>query len=295
MDLWFPVFDSFFTSTISEEDEGTRLVFLGLMSMANKGRRDGKVKATIEAISRYVNLKPLGKFTPLERTRRAMEVLQSPDPNSTTEAEDGRRVIAEGRNVWRIVNYEFYAAKLRSDFRRAQSAAYMKEKRRAEKLANVSNVSVKKRLDKNREELKEGAKPPLPQAELAALALAIKTIRGEKRKPTKAEIQVWKRLRKQYSIHDIINCIRWAVHDDFWGTNVKGFAPLGRAKVSGDAIKFEKVWEAYQRSPAVAEEQHARAVEEHVEQRKRKPVISEEQRQRNIEAMRQKMKEKPIR
>ena len=144
----------------------------------------------------------------------------------------------------------------------------------------------------------QGSEPlpasPLPQVELAALSLCIEIIQGKKRKPTKAEITAWKRIRKGWSIEQIHDCIRWAVKDDFWAQNVKGFAPLGRAKVSGDAIKFEKVWGAYQRSPALEAQHHTEAVKEHTAERKRKPVVDDEQRKRNIDAMQQKMKDKPI-
>lgn len=92
------LFRKFFTSSIRRESADTRIVFLGMMAMANE---EGIVEATPDAVSSFVNIGHHEMMT-------AMTRLQEPDPDSTSPAEEGRRIIPAGRNRWKIVTFEHY-------------------------------------------------------------------------------------------------------------------------------------------------------------------------------------------
>ncbi len=87
------------------------------------------------------------------------------------------------------------------------------------------------------------APPALSDSDLAVLQNCIKTINPEAdgAAPIKQEIEAYRYLAKRYSPETILAVVRWGCADDFWSANIRGFTPLTRAKIAGDAIKFEKV------------------------------------------------------
>ena len=85
-------------SSINEEELHVRWLWVVLLTRANE---DGNVFGTINSLARAANI-------PLEQAQDAMDVLTSPDHNSTSEAEEGRRVIPLDGNQWFIVNHEYY-------------------------------------------------------------------------------------------------------------------------------------------------------------------------------------------
>jgi hypothetical protein len=99
-------------SSIMCESIHVRLVWLLLLAIAD---RDGYVEGAPSALARMFNVTP-------EQLADAFRVLTSPDPESRSEAEDGRRLIQEGNHRWRVVNYLYY--------RRLQSEEQRREKTR---------------------------------------------------------------------------------------------------------------------------------------------------------------------
>lgn len=96
---------NFITGTMYVERSSTKLLFLGLILDCT----DGVVTGTREHFSRAYNLD-------LDEVNLGFERLMAPDPESTSPAEDGRRIVpVEGvRNTFRIVNFHKYQPALSS-------------------------------------------------------------------------------------------------------------------------------------------------------------------------------------
>lgn len=110
------------TSTVWEADPVVRVVWLSLLLECD---RYGNFRGTREALARRANVT-------LEEFNRALEFLMSPDPNSTSPAEGGRRVISTGNNLWSAVNYQQYRER-RDDDEEREKARNWKRAQRARK------------------------------------------------------------------------------------------------------------------------------------------------------------------
>jgi hypothetical protein len=108
------------TGTIAAEDDGTRLFFhlLGFLTEANEGVFEGTPEWLAGTLSMDV-----------EVVRHALEVLQQPDPLSTSDAENGRRIVSLGPNRWKVVNHQHYQELARIHARRAYDRRYKREAR----------------------------------------------------------------------------------------------------------------------------------------------------------------------
>jgi hypothetical protein len=97
--MYVKLFTTILTSSVWATDPATRLVWITLLAMADK---DGDVRGSVTGIARMANV-------PVEDTRRALELLAAPDPESQTPDEEGRRIIVQ-QGGWHIVNYAKYRA-----------------------------------------------------------------------------------------------------------------------------------------------------------------------------------------
>jgi len=86
---------------------------------------------------------------PVERIQAAIDFLLSPDPNSRSSEEEGRRIVHEGAFSYRVVNHERYRAARSEEARRAQNRDAKRRQRERSKSADsqhasasVSNVST---------------------------------------------------------------------------------------------------------------------------------------------------------
>lgn len=124
-----------------DEAPYTRLVFMAMLILSDK---TGLVEGTPSFIASYSNIS-------LADVNEALSRLMSPDANSTTPDMDGVRVVKEGNNRWRIVNFTKYYAMDRHKERTEYMRDLMREKRSGSKdesddedvshlLAGVSNV-----------------------------------------------------------------------------------------------------------------------------------------------------------
>ena len=128
------VFAQIFDSSIAS-DHIVRHVFMDLIVLADK---DGVVDMTADAISRRTNV-------PLEVVNHAIETLCSPDPQSRSDTEDGKRIVLiDSRRGWgwQIVNYQHYRNIASEDERRA----YFRDKKR-EYRAKRSNAQDNSKTD----------------------------------------------------------------------------------------------------------------------------------------------------
>jgi hypothetical protein len=97
-------------------------VFTNLLAFCD---RDGFVDKHPRAIAEEVGLT-------VEQVRVALDNLESPDPESRTPDEDGRRIVRTDEHRtwgWRIVNYEKYRAIRNEEDRRAQNKAAQARRR----------------------------------------------------------------------------------------------------------------------------------------------------------------------
>jgi hypothetical protein len=124
------VFNEIFSSSVWEEEPHVRLVWIYLIVNRDK---DGAVFGTNAALARRVNL-------PVEQVEDALRVLSSPDPNSSSEAEEGRRILPAGNNQWVVVNHEHYTKVENLAKRRAQTRERVR-KHRESKDCNATSVT----------------------------------------------------------------------------------------------------------------------------------------------------------
>lgn len=137
------IHDSILQSSVFREDLNTRIVWLALLVMCDK---NGNVYGVHEALAARANV-------PIEDFEAALELLMSPDPNSTSQDEEGRRVVDAGPNVLHVVTYGHYRG-LRDPDEVREGARIRKQKQRAREKAedvhvhHTSHKNVTKSHDK---------------------------------------------------------------------------------------------------------------------------------------------------
>lgn len=126
------LFSSLITSSVWGEDVETKVVWITLLALADQ---HGEVQAAVPGVARLAGIE-------LEATRRALGVLEAPDPDSRTPDEEGRRIIPiEGG--WRLVNHAKYRALASKEQRREQDRIRKAETRARERVsASVRNLSA---------------------------------------------------------------------------------------------------------------------------------------------------------
>lgn len=129
-----------------EESINVRYVFMMMLAIADP---EGVVIGTDVAISRRLNI-PIGEFV------RCIEELGSPDPNSNSQENEGRRIItSDGERGYLIVNYRTYRGLRDEDERREYMRDYMRNRRKAERGEGVATVNSRKQ--RKSQLAKEGA------------------------------------------------------------------------------------------------------------------------------------------
>lgn len=132
--LYARVFVTILDSSIAE-DFTTRHIFEDFFKLVN--HKTGVVDMTRQAISRRLNI-------PMETLTKAIEVLESPDPNSRDMEFDGRRLerLDEHRDWgWRILNWQKY------EEIRSRADNYVRVARHREKEAAESGKFKKPELE----------------------------------------------------------------------------------------------------------------------------------------------------
>lgn len=147
------LFSTLVTSTIWQEDDKSRLVWVTMLAIVDKF---GVVQASVPGLANIANV-------PMEDCLRAIEKFKSPDPYSRTKADEGRR-IREVEGGWALVNFEKYREKGRSVDRREYMRLKKQESRQRLGRAKPSGVrAVTAELDR-REQAGNG-EPPDTQGE----------------------------------------------------------------------------------------------------------------------------------
>ncbi len=146
------LFNTIVTSTIWQEDDKTRIVWITMLAIADA---DGIVGASIPGLASVSNVS-------VRSARAAVKTLLEPDADSRTKDFDGRR-IEEIDGGWRILNYLKYRRMLSEDERREYKAKWIAEKRRqvstVDKCRKKSSLSTQAEAEADREEDKRKRKP----------------------------------------------------------------------------------------------------------------------------------------
>ena len=116
---YFPLFRRFLESSIMDEEVPTRFLWLAMLLRAD---RQGIVHGTPRALSRLANMSQ-------SDVEAALETLQAPDPSSTSDEDDGRRLKLLSPNKWLLVNYEKYREMAQKDRDRQLNAKAAKRYR----------------------------------------------------------------------------------------------------------------------------------------------------------------------
>lgn len=110
------LFNSIITSTIWTENDQTRIVWITMLALADK---NGEVQGSIPGLARLAGV-------PVEACRKAIETFLSPDPDSRTKDDEGRRIEAIDGG-WHLLNHAKYRAMASKD--ESKSAAAIRQKR----------------------------------------------------------------------------------------------------------------------------------------------------------------------
>jgi hypothetical protein len=94
------LFSSIVTSSLWQEDDSVRLIWITLLSLAN---RTGFVSGSLPGIAHIARVAQ-------DETEQALDKLSSPDPHSRTTDYEGRR-IEPVQGGWQILNYSHYRNK----------------------------------------------------------------------------------------------------------------------------------------------------------------------------------------
>src|SRR6266404_3588614 len=113
------LFNTIVTSTIWQEDDKTRIVWITMLAIADAF---GNVFAAIPGLASVANVS-------IEAVEKAVKNLLAPDPYSRTTDHEGRRV-EEIDGGWHIINYGKYRKMMDEEERREYKAKWARESRR---------------------------------------------------------------------------------------------------------------------------------------------------------------------
>jgi len=120
------LFNTIVTSTIWREDNETRILWITMLAISD---RFGEVSGSVPGMAAIANISEEG-------CRRAITKLESPDPDSRTSDDEGRR-IRKIEGGWHITNYEKYRALLTHEERKEYKR--IKQRQYRAKAPNVDN------------------------------------------------------------------------------------------------------------------------------------------------------------
>jgi hypothetical protein len=128
------LFNSIVTSTIWSEDDKTRIVWITMLAIADK---NGEVQGSVPGLARIAGV-------PVDDCRIAIAKFLSPDPDSRTKDDEGRR-IEEIDGGWSLLNHQKYREMASKDEQREaeakRKARYRDKIKRNEKSQNVPDMS----------------------------------------------------------------------------------------------------------------------------------------------------------
>ena len=121
--MYVKLFSRMLKSSVMDEDVQTRWAWVVMLLLSDQ---DGVVYGTVAALARSANVAEPDFAAALER-------LMAPDPSSTSQVEEGRRIKPLSPNRWLIVNYEAYRNLQDSEHERANAAGRQRRHREKER------------------------------------------------------------------------------------------------------------------------------------------------------------------
>lgn len=112
------LFSSILMSSIWEESNETRLVWVTMLALADQF---GHVDGTVKSLARVARVS-------VEDCQKALDCFLSPDPYDRSGVDDGRRIVAENGG-WTLVNHAAYRQKMSIDERRQRDRERKRAKR----------------------------------------------------------------------------------------------------------------------------------------------------------------------
>lgn len=125
MNGYTKLFADIITSSIWNEDDQTRVIWITLLALSNADGFVSGVPTSLAVLSRV----------PLEKCKIALNRLTSPDPESRTKEHDGRRIM-EVEGGWLILNYPKYRERISDDPHAV--AARERQRKHREKVKSVT-------------------------------------------------------------------------------------------------------------------------------------------------------------
>jgi hypothetical protein len=123
------LFNSIVTSTIWSEDDQTRIVWITMLALADK---NGEVQGSVPGLARSAGVS-------VDACRAAIGKFLSPDPDSRTRDDEGRR-IEEIDGGWHLINHRKYR-EMATDADRTEKAAIRQARHREKLKRNVTPES----------------------------------------------------------------------------------------------------------------------------------------------------------
>lgn len=127
------LFSSILASTIWNEDNATRIVWITMLAMKD---RDGIVEASVPGLA------VLARVSPSE-CEKAIAVLSAPDPDSRTQTHDGRR-IEKCDGGWFIINHDLYQMKGSADEQKEKTRIRVERYRQRQRCGVTVGNAVKR-------------------------------------------------------------------------------------------------------------------------------------------------------
>lgn len=125
------LFNSILASTVWREPMETRIVWITLLAMADK---DGIAEGSVPGLADFARI-------PVEATREALVRLSSPDPDSRSKDNEGRRIQAVDGG-WQLLNHAKYRAKMGADERREYNRTKQAQHRARQQQSLTVNQNV---------------------------------------------------------------------------------------------------------------------------------------------------------
>lgn len=137
------IFEDILGSTIWQEDDRTRLVWITML--VSKGR-DHVVRLSLPGLAHLARV-------PIEDCEAALKKFQQPDPHSRSQEFEGRRIEAVPGG-WQILNGEKYRAKMGVEERKEYLRVKQQEHR--EKMRNLRKEQTAREVIQERVKIREG-------------------------------------------------------------------------------------------------------------------------------------------
>lgn len=147
------LFSSITDSSVWQESDGTRLVWITMLSMADPL---GRIHAAIPGLAHRARVS-------LPETEKALELFMAPDAYSRSEDHDGRR-IERIQGGWRLLNYAAYREMRDDEARKEQNRTAQKNyRKKVSKI--VSKIADSKQTSADVSRVSQ-SKPPSAQEEV---------------------------------------------------------------------------------------------------------------------------------